>query len=591
MNSLSKLFSNEFIYAAGWTIVHSLWQCTLIALLITMSYAFTKKAQASTRYWINTLGLLSCVFIGGITFYMNFNSAISVDIISNITTQPVKPENREIYSLTVSGIINQHINKIVLFWVIGFGFYISKYLADFYYCQQIKHRNNKSPSDATQQLFNELKNNVGITQNIQLRISEIVNIPCVIGHFVPVVLLPASLLLGLNTQQIKVILLHELGHIHRRDYLISSIQTLVTSLYFFNPFARWISSKIDEERENSCDDIAVSVSGDPLFYAHTLKEFSEMKYNYAPAVTITGRNNLLLNRIKRLFVHEISFSKTYGKAITIMTLTLLSIGFSILSYSSEENKIVDSFEIKLEKEPLSNLLKLSQYFCPKLSKNIQLKHADQPISGNFTNLKCDTVEYVIKGIDDGLDITLTGVLFNEKDITLKELVRKIEYKCPTLVGKILITHPDKLVGFETQNLSCPAVEQTIAAMDKNNDPDFVRQTDISDIKFRDNPDPYNQAISLSFPKEALDKGYTANCNVHYSVDIKGKAFDISPKCINGSEEAKAIFERHMKLAIEEVQFPIITENNNAVVVRDKELKVNWNIQKPLSSTNENEKSK
>jgi len=579
VNKLFQLFSNEISYAIGWTIIHSLWQCTFIALLIALSYAFTKKAQASTRYWINTLGLVSCVVASGITVYLNFYSSLDITN-SDAIIKPSKAAHPVVYVQTISDIINQHIHQIVVCWIIGFGFYIAKYLADFFYCQHIKHHNNELPSETIQHVFNELKNNLGITQAIQLRISKVVNIPCVIGHFIPVVLLPASLILGLSTQQIKVIMLHELGHVSRRDYLISSLQTLITSLYFFNPFARWISSKIDEERENACDDIAVSISGDPLFYAHTLKEFAEMKNNCSTTVAMTGKNNQLINRIKRLFVLDNSFSKTYGKIITIMTLALLGVGFSVSGHSNEE-KPDGSFTLKLEKEPLAKLLTLAQEFCPNLSKNISLKHGDQPISGEFARLQCNTVAYFIKGFDNSLNDTLTGIVFNEKNITLKELTQKIELKCPTLQGKIHLNNPTKIVSFETQNLSCLTVEKILMPLDKNNEPGSVRETGIGDmnIDFNNNPDDdYNKIIPISFPNEALDNHYSADCKAHYSVNTEGKAFDVLPVCTNGSDEAKAFFEKQMKISIEKTQFPIKMENEKAVIVLDKEFRSKWTFE-------------
>lgn len=452
MNKLSQLLSNEISYAIGWTIIHSLWQCTLVALLIAISYAFTKKASAATRYWINSIGLLSCVIASGITFYTYYYDSVSIEIVSKAYITEISSSTQQAYVHTISDMINQHINQIVIVWLVGFALYISKHLAEFFYCQHIKNNHYKNPNQQWHQLFNELKNSVGITQNVQLRLSEIVNIPCVLGHFKPVVLLPASLVLGLSIKQIEVILLHELGHIRRNDYLISSLQTLITLFYFFNPFARWISSKMDEERENACDDIAVAVSGDPLFYANTLKEFAEMKNNYSPAVAIAGKKNMLINRIKRLFIRDASFSKTYGKVITIMTVFLISIGFSVSGHSDETKVAAETFSLKLEKEPLSQLAKLVEDFCPKAVGKIKLKHPDQIISGNFPELECRTVEYVIRGMDNSLDSTLTGISINEKDISLKSLVANIESNCPETKGKIQLKNPETLVSFKAENL-------------------------------------------------------------------------------------------------------------------------------------------
>ena len=172
MNKLSQLLSNEIVHAAGWTIIHSLWQCALIALAIAISYAFTKKAQAATRYWINTLGLLSCIITSAITFYIKFNSSVQIEIIGDLAINSMQTTHQTVYAQNISEIINQHIHQIVLCWIIGFGLYITKYLADYFYCQHIKHHNNKAPSEPMQQMFNELKNCLGISDKVQLRISE-----------------------------------------------------------------------------------------------------------------------------------------------------------------------------------------------------------------------------------------------------------------------------------------------------------------------------------------------------------------------------------------------------------------------------------
>lgn len=584
MNTLAKLVSSEFIYAIGWTLIHSLWQCSLIALCVISSYAFTKKSRASTRYWISVVGLVSCIFASLATFYTNMQDKVSIVIAENNFLNNTVAVAHEPYKQTLSGFINAHINQIVFCWLIGFCLYICKYLADFFYCQRIKNHKNNQVSEQWLTAFNELKNNLGITQPVQLRISDIVDIPCIIGHFKPVVLLPASLLTGLSSKQVEVILLHELGHIRRNDYLISSLQTIVTSLYFFNPFVRWISSKMDEERENACDDIAISVCGDPLFYAHTLKEFAEMKNSNTLAVAITGHKNLLLNRITRLFVRDVSFTKTYGKTLTAITLFLLCAGFSVAGYSTEDRSKDDSFTLKLDKEPLSKLLKLTQDFCPNIPKDIKLKHGDQLVSGDFANLRCEHTETFIKNLDENLSKTFTGITINEDKISLKQLTQKIESACPEFKGKLSLSNPEKVVGFQTDNLTCGGIDAAIQQLDTNPDAKLINIKSAGDINIRSktHPDVYTNAIPLSIPKESADKVYLGECTALYSVDEKGKGFDITANCTDGKPEAKAYLEKQITTAIQNAQFPIKTENGKAVTVKERIFRLRLDPAKPIN---------
>ena len=94
-----------------------------------------------------------------------------------------------------------------------------------------------------------------------------VEVPTVIGWLRPVVLMPASALSGMGPQQLEAILAHELAHIRRHDYLVNLLQTVVETLLFYHPAVWWLSGRIRVERENCCDDLAVSLCGDPYAYA------------------------------------------------------------------------------------------------------------------------------------------------------------------------------------------------------------------------------------------------------------------------------------------------------------------------------------
>ncbi len=430
MNSLSQLLSNEISYAIGWTIIHSLWQSTVIALIIAISHAFTKKSSAATRYWINGLGLLSCFIASCITFYINYHDSVSIEIVSNESITGISTNSSPAYAQTFSDIINQYINQIAMVWLIGFALYISKYIADFFYCQHIKNNHYKNPNQQYQQLFNELKASLGITRHIQLRLSELVDIPCVIGHFKPVILLPVSLVLGLSMKQIEMILLHELGHVRRNDYFINSLQTLITLFYFFNPFARWISSKMDEERENACDDIAVSASGNPLFYANTLKEFAEMKNNYSLTIAITGRKHLLINRIKRLFIRDANFAKTYGKPLTIMVMFLAMIGYSVVGYSDDTNIVDETHNINEKNLPLKTLLEKIEEKCPAVAGKVVLKNPETKRDLSSKNASCDSLVTSIQKLDMyGAELSI-----KMHNASLKDILKTVEASCPDIVG-------------------------------------------------------------------------------------------------------------------------------------------------------------
>src|SRR6201999_2972837 len=79
---------------------------------------------------------------------------------------------------------------------------------------------------------------MGITVPIRTWVSSLVAAPLTLGFLKPVILLPVAMISQLTPQQIEAILVHELAHIRRKDYLLHLVITLLEGLFFFNPFSR-----------------------------------------------------------------------------------------------------------------------------------------------------------------------------------------------------------------------------------------------------------------------------------------------------------------------------------------------------------------
>ena len=89
---------------------------------------------------------------------------------------------------------------------------------------------------------------------------ERVSAPLVVGVIKPIILIPAVLATGLSGKQLELVLLHELAHIRRFDVAINLLQRLIESVLFFHPAVWWVSGRVRLERENACDDMALSIN-------------------------------------------------------------------------------------------------------------------------------------------------------------------------------------------------------------------------------------------------------------------------------------------------------------------------------------------
>jgi GWxTD domain-containing protein len=184
-------------------------------------------------------------------------------------------------------------------WLAGVVLFTLKNLLTWFGSRRIRWSGVCAVAEHWQERLNNLRGRLGISKPVELLESCMTQIPVVIGHIRPVILLPIGLVSGLPTEQIEMILMHELAHVRRHDYLVNLLQTVVESVLFFNPAALWISKKIRNEREHCCDDDIVRITKDPGAYAATLIALEAGRA--APAETaIAATGGTLVTRIRRL---------------------------------------------------------------------------------------------------------------------------------------------------------------------------------------------------------------------------------------------------------------------------------------------------
>jgi uncharacterized protein (TIGR03435 family) len=145
----------------------------------------------------------------------------------------------------------------------------------------------------------ELGARIGVSRPVELLVSALVQVPTVVGWIRPVVLVPVGALAGLPPEHVEALLIHELAHIRRHDYLVNMLQSVAEALLFYHPAVWWVSGHIRAERELCCDDVAVSASGDVLTYARALAELESCRpAHFNAAVAANGGS--LADRIARL---------------------------------------------------------------------------------------------------------------------------------------------------------------------------------------------------------------------------------------------------------------------------------------------------
>lgn len=107
-------------------------------------------------------------------------------------------------------------------------------------------------------LLEDGRRTLGLRRPVAILETPAVATPALHGFERPTVLLPEGLAADLDRSQLRHILLHELGHVRRRDGLVNVFATLAGLLHWFNPVVRYALHRLQADRELACDALVLS---------------------------------------------------------------------------------------------------------------------------------------------------------------------------------------------------------------------------------------------------------------------------------------------------------------------------------------------
>jgi len=376
MNAIENILSFQLVQKLGWILLHFIWQAAAVALLLAVLLRILRRFSANLRYVTACLTLGLVVLLPVVTMqFINVSPSQKEQPEFRIPDAEIRPQTVELQSSAVSSpgsviyepvrqkstrmnyfadlkqktadVLEPALPHIVTLWLLGVFALSIWHLGGWTQLQRLRKKMVKQVDASLKTKLNRLSEKLGVNQAVELLESALVQIPTVVGWIKPVILLPAEALTGLNTVQLEAILAHELAHIKRLDYLVNMLQTVVEILGFYHPAVWWVSHKIRTERENCCDDLAVTVTGDRVRYARALTSMEEIRGRSSElAVAATGGN--LFSRIRRLIGKD-SSEKTFSwiPAVTAILLLVALIIPTTLALTSNSNE--DPNQASIEK--------------------------------------------------------------------------------------------------------------------------------------------------------------------------------------------------------------------------------------------------
>ncbi|HEY0274088.1 MAG TPA: M56 family metallopeptidase [Chitinophaga sp.] len=332
-------FTADVVHALGWAILHSIWQTFFIGACLRLTLKLLPAASARIKYNLSYLSLGGAFVWFGVTFSQQLlalrqTAAITAHLLE-LTGQEVilpaavsAPYRNQQALLSLFPSLEGYFPLLVGIYMAGVIIMGVKMVADLHQLSHIRKRHLSEPDPVWIQHLEKLAAQLDIRGHVSLFISHCIQVPVMIGFLKPVILLPLAMFSNLQPDQIEAVLLHELAHIKRNDYLLNIFQTIVETTLFFNPFIWWISKNVRLEREHCCDDLVIARTAQPLGYAKALVALEEYRLNSNPlAMAAASNQQHLFHRIKRIMEMK---TKNLNYSQKILALLIVATGlFSI----------------------------------------------------------------------------------------------------------------------------------------------------------------------------------------------------------------------------------------------------------------------
>ena len=304
MNAIQILSLHPWVARLGLTLVHFLWQGLTIAILYETARRCVPRTPHA-RYLVACAALAAMVAAPLATWAILQQSDASPKIAygSESIPQPL-PSPASVATATQPAFVagtepGQFLPWVVVVWLAGALVFWVRLAGGWMVAARMRSMLIRRAPPEWQQILRILGARIGVSRSVRLLVSALVQAPTVVGWLRPVVLVPVGALSGLPAEHLEALLLHELAHIRRHDYLVNILQSMAEALLFYHPAIWWVSGHIRAERELCCDDLAVAVSGDALTYACALAQLeSHRPAHLSAAVAVTGGR--LSDRIARL---------------------------------------------------------------------------------------------------------------------------------------------------------------------------------------------------------------------------------------------------------------------------------------------------
>lgn len=317
---MHSVVQSTFFKALAFSLVSSVWQMSLLWFIVVLCFRMFKLTAAqkfNMAFASQVIGFL--VFVYSL-YYYNANAIVGYNIF---------------YADKWRNYVNALLPYISFIYLLILTYQFSKLLFGYRITQRLRKNNLKKMPAANRIFIQQITALLSLKKNVNIYLSSSIQCPLTIGFFKPIILVPLAAINHLTKEQMEAVLLHEMAHIKRYDYLVNLIQSFIEKVFFFNIFSRMIHDIIEHERENACDDFVLQFRYNAFHYAEALLKLGRLQTSNAFVMAAAGKKeSVLLLRIKRLVHHKKECNKYSFKALAYCFFILI-IALPLAFFSSK----------------------------------------------------------------------------------------------------------------------------------------------------------------------------------------------------------------------------------------------------------------